>query len=175
MMNDTKRLKVEFKNWLGDYANVADIGLNIYDGDRTIVLAAESTDIVHYDTGKYYYDYELPDGEIVSPMAYEFYGTLDGSQILKREYIERAWAEYQLKSELLRWVKDYCNNTFVNDDGVEVIPGGVEVFLTQASIFIEKQTGKTSESLGDYSVAWSTDYPQSMMRLLSPYRRATFV
>lgn len=175
-IGNTKRLEAEFKDWDGNLANVTDIGLTIADNNRAVVLAltSTSTEIINLSTGLYYYDYALG-STYSSPLTYEFYGVLDGSPISRRGFIERAWAEYELKAELLVWVKDYCNNDFLDDDDIEKIPGGVNVFLTQAVKYIEKQEGKTSESLGDYSVAWSTDYPESMLRLLRPYRRVVFV
>ncbi|SNR95525.1 hypothetical protein SAMN05446037_100269 [Anaerovirgula multivorans] len=80
----------------------------------------------------------------------------------------------QIKDALTDWVKDYCNNDFIEDE-VEVLPGGVLLFLNQAVEFTKKQTGITSESLGDYSVSFETDFPASMLKLLSPYKRVKFL
>lgn len=82
--------------------------------------------------------------------------------------------DQEIKDALLKWVKDYCNNNFLVD-GVETIPGGVEIFLNQGVDFIKKQNGIQGESLGDYSVTLTTDFPLSMLKLLRPYRKVKFV
>jgi len=88
----------------------------------------------------------------------------------------------QIKSALTEWVKDYCNNDFLvknpdydsedaeSEEYIEELPDGVELFLNQAVDFTKNQTGKKSESLGDYSVSWETGFPPSMLMFLAPYR-----
>lgn len=76
-------------------------------------------------------------------------------------------SDAELREYLLHWCMDYCNNAFVNG-----VPSGVELFLDQAIGFIKIQLGKTSESLGDYSVSVdTTKFPRSMLDLLSPYKK----
>lgn len=75
--------------------------------------------------------------------------------------------EAQVKEYLLQWAKDYCNDDF--DDGT---PAGVTLFINQAAGFILSSAGKQSESLGDYSVTMSLDFPPTFAKLLVPYRRA---
>ena len=77
----------------------------------------------------------------------------------------------QLKEYLKEWVKDYCNDDFLDDDGNEDLPGGVEIFLEKGKEYIKQQSGKTSESLGDYSVSVAEDIPESLLKLLRPYRK----
>ncbi len=79
----------------------------------------------------------------------------------------------QIKEALTDWVKDYCNNTFLVEE-VEALPGGVSLFLEYAIPYIKSNTGKQSETLGDYSVTLSMDFPESMMKLLKPYRKVKF-
>ena len=79
--------------------------------------------------------------------------------------------DQEIKDALLDWVKVYCNNTFEDDDGNEVLPGGVTLFLNSGVAYTKAQTGIQSESLGKYSVTLTTDFPESMMRLLHPYRK----
>lgn len=74
--------------------------------------------------------------------------------------------QQELSDYLTDWVKDYCHNPF--EDG---IPSGVTLFVTQASDYLLKQNGITSESLGDYSVSISPDFPPALTNLLRPYRR----
>lgn len=78
--------------------------------------------------------------------------------------------EHELKHHLLRWVEDYCNREFDQED----LPGGVALFLEQGADFLKKQNGVTSLKLGDYSVVHTTDYPDSLKRLLSSYRKVRF-
>lgn len=93
----------------------------------------------------------------------------------------------QLKAALKEWVKDYCNNQFLidnpdydpddesSDEFIESLPGGVNIFLDRAVAYFKKQSGKKSEALGDYSVSFETDIPQSIMKLIRVYRRVRFV
>lgn len=80
----------------------------------------------------------------------------------------------QLKAHLKEWVKDYCNDDFLDEDEAEDLPGGVEVFLDRAASYFKSQSGKTSESLGDYSVSFDADIPRSLLKLLTPYRKVRF-
>jgi len=82
--------------------------------------------------------------------------------------------EQELKAYLTEWVKDYCNNKFLNEDEEEELPGGVEVFLDRAVEYFKSQSGINSESLGDYSVSFDTDIPESLLKLLRPYRKVKF-
>ncbi len=77
----------------------------------------------------------------------------------------------EAKIHLKGWVKDYCNNQFLDEDGHEDLPGGVVLFLEQGVTFMQNQTGVQSESLGDHSITWTTDFPGSLMKQLTPYRR----
>ena len=80
----------------------------------------------------------------------------------------------QLKEHLKEWVKDYCNNSFLDDDDLEDLPGGVELFIEKGVEYMSNQQGKTSESLGDYSVSFDTNMPESLLKLLRPYRKVRF-
>lgn len=73
----------------------------------------------------------------------------------------------QLTAHLTEWVKDYCHNDFI--DG---LPSGVVLFLEQALNFQKASSAVRSETLGDYSITFRDDYPESTLKLLRPYRRA---
>jgi len=78
-------------------------------------------------------------------------------------------SEMELKIYLEDWIKDYCNNDFKCG-----LPAGVKIFLDRAFEFYTKQAGKSSESLGDYSISFETvnkSLPPSLLSLLHPYRR----
>ena len=90
--------------------------------------------------------------------------------------------DQELKTALTEWVKDYCKNDFLinnpdydsedeeSEKYIESLPGGVKTFLNQGVDFIKNQSGIKSESLGDYSIAWTTDYPESLLKLIRPYK-----
>jgi hypothetical protein len=75
---------------------------------------------------------------------------------------------------LIEFVKDYCNNKFV-EDNKEVLPGGVKLFVARAIQFNMNPAGVTGRSMGGASYSYDTDYPPAIMRLLRPYKRVRFV
>jgi hypothetical protein len=74
----------------------------------------------------------------------------------------------QRRTRLIAWAKENCQNDDLTDEQLEL-------FLEQAIPFSSSITGKTSESLGDYSVSFNTDFPASIMRFLKPYNRVKFL
>ena len=90
--------------------------------------------------------------------------------------------DQQIKDALTEWVKDYCQNDFKIDnpdydeeeEGSEEyilsLPSAVNLFLNQAVDYMKNQSGIKSESLGDHSITWETDFPKSLTKLLVPYR-----
>jgi hypothetical protein len=75
---------------------------------------------------------------------------------------------------IIEWVQGYCHQSFENDQEELKLPGGAKIFVAQACEFNMNQAGMQSESLGDYSVSYTTDYPESMMKLLRPYRKVSW-
>ncbi len=73
----------------------------------------------------------------------------------------------------LDYAKAYTNNTF-EEDGVEVIPGPVILFVAKACEYNMGQTGVRSRSMGEVSYTYETDLPKSIMKLLKPYKRVKF-
>ena len=75
--------------------------------------------------------------------------------------------EEEVKGYLLQWVKDYCNDEFI--DGV---PAGVMLFIEQAYKKLNT-AGRQSESLGDarFSYMSTDDYNKLVNQYLYPYRR----
>jgi hypothetical protein len=74
----------------------------------------------------------------------------------------------QRRSRLIAFAKDTCQNQDITDEQLEL-------FLEQAIPFSSTTSGKTSESLGDYSVSFNTDFTPSILRLLRPYKKVTFI
>ena len=167
-IGNTKRLKVEFADWEGLPVDVNDRVLRIYDSERNIIEEI-TTGIVNSAVGVYFYDYVMT-AEHSGPLTFYFEGEIDGLPISRRAYIDREWAEFDIKALLLEWVKDTCKNDFMVN-GEEVLPGGVVLFLNKAEDYLRNVQGISSESLGDYSVSFDTDLPQSLKRLLRPYRK----
>jgi hypothetical protein len=71
---------------------------------------------------------------------------------------------------IVEYAKDECYQDFLDDDGVEQLPGGVKVFVAKAIEYNMNTAGVTSRSQG-VSYSYDTDFPKSIMRFLSPYRR----
>jgi len=81
----------------------------------------------------------------------------------------------------------YCNNSFLvenpdydeddpeSEEYIEEIPEPVILFIAKAAEYNISQSGINSESLGDYSVSFETDLPPSITKLLTPYRKVSFV
>lgn len=73
------------------------------------------------------------------------------------------------------WVKDYCNNDFLDEDGNEDLPAGVDLFLDRAVKHFSKEAGLKSETLGDHSVSFDpAELPDKLLDMLTPYRRVRF-
>lgn len=80
-----------------------------------------------------------------------------------------------MRDQLKEWVKDYCNNQFLDEDGNEDIPAGVDLFLDRAVKHMEKDAGLKSESLGDHSISFDpADLPDHLVDKLTPYRKVGF-
>lgn len=70
-------------------------------------------------------------------------------------------------------VKDYCNNSFLDEDENEVIPGGVKIAIAKWIQFNMLQSGVSSRSQG-VSYSYDTEVPESIKTHLRRYRRVKF-
>lgn len=70
---------------------------------------------------------------------------------------------------LEEWLKDYCNNKFDVDT-----PQGILIFAAQAIQFNMQPMTLQSRSMGSVSYSYNLEYPESMMKLLAPYRKVRF-
>lgn len=184
-IKDTIRLRVEFTDF-DDVTPIAveNVTLNIYDRNRVVIETVESADIGESATGAYFYDWVAID-EYSGPLVFEFAGVYNGNDIVKRAYIDRQWVEYEIKGLLLNWAKDHCRDDFVDKDGIERIPAGIEMFVEEGAKYYAKVAtdilngSVASESLGDYSVtltnvvqhAISSGMPAHLRVWLEDYRR----
>lgn len=81
----------------------------------------------------------------------------------------------EIKNLYKGWAKDYCNNDFLDDEGEEDLPAGVEIFLDKITEVHEQEINIASESIGDLSTSYFKDkIPQRLLDLLKPYRRLSW-
>lgn len=94
LIGNTIRLKGEFKDFNGEYQDVNNPKVVVYDSKRKVILDAEPERI---EEGKYQYDLIVPDykeaGKQNEPLVFEFSGELDGKPIVGRASFERVWSE----------------------------------------------------------------------------------
>ena len=69
----------------------------------------------------------------------------------------------------LEFAEDYCNNTF------EVIPGPVKIFVAKAAQHNMQVAGLKSRTMGEVSYSYDTEFPSSILKYLSRYRKVRFV
>lgn len=69
----------------------------------------------------------------------------------------------------LEWIKAYCNNDFKNE-----VPQAVYLFIAKAVRLNMVPIELNSRSMGTVSYKYNTEYPDSMLSLLTPYRRVKF-
>jgi Phage gp6-like head-tail connector protein len=76
----------------------------------------------------------------------------------------------------VEYVKEECNNSFLDENGVEVLPGGIKMAIAKLCEHYMRESGVQSESLSRHSVTYSVDgIPKDIMKLLRPYRKVKFV
>jgi hypothetical protein len=74
---------------------------------------------------------------------------------------------------LIDFAKDKCNNPFLVN-GVETLPSGVKLFVKNAMDFNMNSSGLKGRTMGEVSYSYNTDFPPSIMKYLSPYKRVKF-
>ena len=87
-IGDTVRLKAEFKNWIGVLESPEDVKLKIYRNRNELIETI--VDITPVSTGKYQYDYTIPD-DASRRMYFEYSGTFEGKPIVGRMKIATKW------------------------------------------------------------------------------------
>ncbi len=77
-----------------------------------------------------------------------------------------------MRENLLEWVRDYCNDATLEDEGA------ISIFLDRAIDWLNAHvSGVNSERLGDYAVSFGigssleTALPQSLIMFLRPYKK----
>lgn len=69
--------------------------------------------------------------------------------------------------------KSYCNNDFLNDDGVEVLPGAVKIAIAKWIEYNMHTAGVSGRSQG-ISYSYDTNVPDGIKALLKAYRRVSW-
>jgi len=67
----------------------------------------------------------------------------------------------------LEFAEHKTNNSFPNGEE----PGGIKLFVAKACEFNMKESGLKSRSMGQVSYSYDTDLPESLMKLLKPYKK----
>jgi len=77
-----------------------------------------------------------------------------------------------MRENLLIWVKDYCNDQSLEDEGA------ISLFLDRAEAWLNAHvSGVVSEQLGDYSISFGrgesieSALPLSLIMFLRPYKK----
>ncbi len=76
---------------------------------------------------------------------------------------------------LVEFVQAECNNDFTDEEGEVQLPGPLKVAIAKMIEYNTRSSGVASKSLGRKSVSYSLDFPDSILRLLRPYKRVRFI
>lgn len=68
----------------------------------------------------------------------------------------------------LDFAEDYCNRRW------DEPPSGVRLFVAKAVEYNMNPAGLSSRSMDTVSYSYNTDFPESVMKFLRPYRRVRF-
>jgi hypothetical protein len=66
---------------------------------------------------------------------------------------------------------DYCNQSFDEKN----LPGGVQLYVAKAIEFNMGSATIKGRSMGNVSYSYNTELPESITKLLRPYRKLRFV
>lgn len=76
------------------------------------------------------------------------------------------------------YIKTQINNTYLDSSGNELtVPKGLKIVFAKFIDYFMKQYNSTaqSESIGDYSISYTSNIPNYLNELLVPYRRVRFI
>ncbi|MEC5422122.1 phage head-tail connector protein [Virgibacillus sp. C22-A2] len=74
---------------------------------------------------------------------------------------------------MIEAVKDDCNNPFIDENGKESLPGGVQIAVAKWIEYNTNQAGVTGRSQG-VSYSYDVNVPDSIKSFLRPYKRLRF-
>jgi hypothetical protein len=75
---------------------------------------------------------------------------------------------------LVEFTKEWCNNSFKNEQDKEEIPSGVQIFVAKSIEYLMNKSGVASRTMGSVSYSYDLDFPPSVMKFLKPYRKVRF-
>lgn len=78
------------------------------------------------------------------------------------------------EADIKAWVIEWCNNSFLNDAGTEVLPPGVKIFISKAQEYLQNKSGVRERTMGSVSYTYEMDFPPALLRLLRPYKKVKF-
>jgi hypothetical protein len=67
-----------------------------------------------------------------------------------------------------------CNNTFLDDNGNEVLPAGVKLYVAKAIEYNMGPVNLKGRKMGEVSYSYETELPGSITKHLKPYKRLRF-
>lgn len=70
--------------------------------------------------------------------------------------------------------RNYCNRPFTDEDGKDDLPGGVRIAVAKWAQSNMQKPGLRSRTMGQVSYTYDTDIPDSIRRMLAPYRRLSW-
>lgn len=79
----------------------------------------------------------------------------------------------EVTPHFVEFAKMYCNQTFLDANGNESLPGPVKIFVAKACEYNLNEAGVTMKQQG-VTYQYTTDLPQSIMRYLQAFRRLTW-
>jgi hypothetical protein len=71
----------------------------------------------------------------------------------------------------IEFVQDYCNNSFTDEYDDLELRGGAKIAIAKMIEFNLNKSGQKGRTFGEVSYSYDTDFPQSILKLLSPYSR----
>jgi hypothetical protein len=75
---------------------------------------------------------------------------------------------------LVDFTKDWCSNSFLNDQEEVELPSGVQIFIPKAIEYLMNKSGVSSRTMGAVSYSYDLDFPSSLLKLIKPYRKVRF-
>jgi hypothetical protein len=91
IIGNTVRLEHTYMSWAGTPVDVTSPTIKVYNGDArgTPIETIELTDTEKIETGKYRYDYTVPDG--IYDLVFEFSGVAENTPEVTRVSVPRTY------------------------------------------------------------------------------------
>lgn len=74
------------------------------------------------------------------------------------------------------FVKKFCNDDFLDDEGEEAWPVGIKLPVFKLIAYeMENAAGAQSEKLGDMTTSYGSGYPKALKEAFAPWRKVRFM